>query len=91
MVQKFSFNFPPMKGLENFTVQEQLAHISQETGECIAAFYDGDEYDIVSEAMDIIHAVETLLRMKGIVGDKADELRNTVEHKNRIRGYYGEQ
>ena len=90
-MQKFHFNFPPMNGLENFTVQEQLAHISQETGECIAAFYDDDEYGMVSEAMDVIHAVETLLRMKGIIEDKADELRNDVEYKNRIRGYYGEQ
>ena len=87
----FWFNFPPIKGLENFTKQEQIAHINTEVMELMEAFYAGDNWMIAVEAMDIIHAVETFLRMSGIVGDVADMYRKECENKNRIRGYYDEQ
>ena len=41
------------------------------------------------ELMDVIHAAETALRME-FEPCEVDELRDTVEAKNRERGYYGE-
>ncbi len=87
----FQFNFPPVKGLEEFADQEQLAHINTEVIELIEAWEDGGRYNMALEAMDVIHAVETFLRMKGIIGEVADYYRDECEHKNRVRGYYDEQ
>ena len=87
----FWFNFPPIKGLDEFTDEEQLAHINTEVIELIEAWEDNDRYHMALEAMDVIHAVETFLRMKGITGEVADYYRDECEQKNRVRGYYDEQ
>ena len=87
----FWFNFPPIKGLDEFTDEEQLAHINTEIIELLEAWEDNDRYHMALEAMDVIHAVETFLRMKGITGEVADYYRDECERKNRIRGYYDDQ
>lgn len=93
-----------MKNLGDFTISDQLAKIEDETKEAIKACGDygcvqletrfdspqaekaREEY--LMELLDIIHCVETALRMEYVDEAEYERIRQLVIEKNRKRGYY---
>lgn len=51
---------------------------------------DNDRCEYGKELMDVIHAAETALRI-GFSDAEVAELRDAVDEKNRVRGYYGSE
>lgn len=75
------YTFPPIQAESVF---EQILKIREEAGEVMAAIPEG-RYRVAEEAMDTIHACETLLRQLGV---DYDEMAAQVAAKNKRRGYY---
>lgn len=98
----FSYHFPAMAKLSEWSNLEQMAKIQEEVGEALNAL---DNYRMLQdmnaltssimeerwsygmELFDAIHAAETALRME-FSPEEAKELRDAVEEKNRERRYY---
>lgn len=97
------YRFPAMARLGEWTNEWQAERVRGEILEACNALWDYDmglrlkkpntyarrtAYGM--ELMDVIHAAETALRME--FGDaEVDGLRDKVEEKNRVRGYYGKE
>lgn len=93
-----------MKNLGDFTISDQLAKIEDETKEAIKAcgdygcvqlktWFDSPEAEkareeYLMELLDIIHCVETALRMEDVDEAEYERIRQLVIEKNRRRGYY---
>lgn len=70
----------------------QTVKVAEELVEAQEAMLDGRSADAAVEAMDVIHAAETLLRiLEDEEGVDLDATYRTVVFKNRMRGYYGEE
>ena len=84
----FEFSFPKYRSLP-FNRRERIAqakHIRQEARETLHEAVSDDEFAMLVEAMDTIHAAETLLRpypQRVLDNAKAEVIR-----KNEERGYY---
>lgn len=78
------FMFPPIK--DRPSVLDQALKIQEEAGEILAAISEG-RHRIAEEAVDTIHACETLIRQLGV---DYDAVVVGVIEKNRARGYYAE-
>ena len=84
----FEFNFPKYRKLP-YNRRERIAqakHIRQEARETLHEAVSDDEFAMLVEAMDTIHAAETLLRpypQRVLDNAKAEVIR-----KNEERGYY---
>lgn len=71
---------------------EQALKVAEEALEMQRAVLDLDFWAAAMEAMDVIHAAETLLRrLEAWHGIDLDDVRDEVVAKNRERGYYGEE
>lgn len=93
------YRFPAMADYQYFTRNHQDKKIRSEVEEMHEARIALDLYEPYErkwilrrneygiELMDIIHAVETSLRME-FTDKEIDELHRAVEDKNRERGYY---
>lgn len=88
------YRFPRLKEIEQLSRKDQVAKIRSECIEADKAsirygLYRGEDErsDYGIELMDVIHAVETALRME-FDDEEVKELRDHTERKNRERGYY---
>lgn len=96
----FVYNFPKhndARTLPQYPRQSQLCKILEEVTELNEALLDYDKgacslVAVAMEAMDVIHATETLLRQIERAYDfrlfTMDEVYDRVIEKNRERGYY---
>lgn len=99
-----TYQFPRMKNIGDWIIQDQLAKIQDETKEAIYACgnygcvqlttgYASPNAELARkeylvELMDIIHCVETALRMEDVDNEEYEQVRQLVIEKNRKRGYY---
>lgn len=97
------YRFPATVRLGEWTNEQQVAKVWDEAFEAVDALHEclwdydtGTRREEMEEAdrtaygmelMDVIHAAETALRME-FTGEEVDALRDKVEEKNRVRGYY---
>ena len=94
------YRFPAMANLGEWTNEQQADKVRGESLEACNALWDYDmgarfgKPDTTKrrtaygmELMDVIHAVETALRME-FSDAEVGGLRDAVEDKNRKRGYY---
>ena len=84
----FEFNFPKYRSLP-YNRRERVAqakHMLQEARETLHEAVSDDEFAMLVEAMDTIHAAETLLRPypQRVLNQAQAE----VVRKNEERGYY---
>lgn len=84
----FEFNFPKYRSIP-YNRRERVAqakHIRQEARETVHEAASDDEFAMLVEAMDTIHAAETLLRPypQRVLNQAQAE----VVRKNEERGYY---
>lgn len=75
------------------SAKAQAVKIAEELDEVQEALFDGHPAIAAVEAMDVIHAAETLLRIldtsePDVAPDAAYRI---VVRKNGVRGYYGEE
>lgn len=101
------YRFPAMAQLGDWVIQDQLAKIKDETDEVITACgeygckqlatgYASPESEkareeYLMELMDVIHCVETALRMEDVDNKECERIQQLVIEKNRKRGYYGKE
>jgi len=90
MKTKYEYVFPAIRGFRRITMQEQMAKINEEAYELQMEILSEKKSRrwILLEAMNVIHAVETLFR---IMEAKDDELEAAVcetMYDNEKRGYY---
>lgn len=83
-----TYTFPPTKFATENTASEQLAHINSELDELIDAHLFKGDKDVVEEALDMIHSIETMLRMYEACGVDIEDMKDHVIAKNRARNYY---
>lgn len=94
------YRFPAMAKLGEWTLMQQRSKLLEETFEAASEAYElyaarlthTDHVEDCRrlygmELMDVIHAAETALRME-FADEEVEKLRDTVEEKNRKRGYY---
>lgn len=99
-----SYQFPRMKDTDKWDIYDQFAKIKEEVNEAeyacgtygyvqLTTGYASpnaeiarDEY--LMELVDIIHCVETALRIEDVTEDEYEEIKRLVIEKNRKRGYY---
>jgi NTP pyrophosphatase (non-canonical NTP hydrolase) len=98
----FAYNFPPHKDaqtLPQYPRQTQMCKILEEVVELNEALLNYDKgmcniIPVAMEAMDVIHATETLLRQIEKSIDfrlfTMDEAYDKVIKKNKERGYYAD-
>lgn len=93
MEAKYTFVFPKIKGCEDFTMQEQMAKINEEAYELQTEILSEKKSRrwILLEAMNVIHAVETLFRSMYATDAELEAAVAETMYDNQIRGYYGEQ
>ena len=82
------YRFPELKGLETFSMEDQIQKMREEIEELSNAYYSVHE-DILFgvELMDVIHSVETAIRQT-FTDDEVEMLYNLVIAKNKKRDYY---
>lgn len=86
----WEYRFPEVAGKP--PLPEQALKVAEEALEVQRAALDQDFQAAAVEAMDVIHAAETLLRrLEAGYGIDPDDVRDDVVAKNRERGYYGEE
>lgn len=85
----YEYNFPPTKWADSATDSQQCEKIWEEVGELQAAIDDGDYVSMLVEAMDVICAVETLLRMHN--WQSVEGAHAIVWGKNTERGYWADE
>lgn len=91
----YEYQFPAMKKLDEWSFGDQIAKINFETSELVEALLctEGNIDEILGvvagEAMDVIHATETLLRILEKHGVKIDVIHRSTIEKNEKRHYYG--
>lgn len=86
------YNFPAYRDLpceaDSASVEAQAQKVVEEALELAEAAHKGEGSErVMEEALDVVQAVETLLRAYG--SKRVFESRNGVIDKNRARGYYG--
>lgn len=82
------YRFPPI-AIKPKSLADQIDKLYEEVGEVWDAFIDQAGVEVIGmELLDIIHAVETALRME-FEDSEVEELRAKVIEKNGRRGYYG--
>lgn len=84
----FEFNFPKYRSIP-YNRRERVAqakHIRQEALETVHEAVSDDEFAMLVEAMDTIHAAETLLRP--YPQRLLNQAQAEVVRKNEERGYY---
>ena len=93
MATKYTFMFPKIKGCEDITMQEQMAKINEEAYELQTEILSEKKSRrwILLEAMNVIHAVETLFRSMCATDAELEAAVSETMYDNQIRGYYGEQ
>ena len=82
------YRFPKCTKAEQSTASTQIVKVLEEVHE-LAEVQNDDPFDtvrIIEETWDVIHAAEGVLRkyQPALV----EFVRDSVEHKNRERGYY---
>lgn len=82
----FNYNFPAI--VTNNTLFRQFKKIQEEAHELEGTWEWKNTEATDEEVMDVIHACETYLRIRERQGANIDDIRQQVENKNRIRGYY---
>ena len=84
----FKFNFPKYRSLPYNRMERiaQAKHIRQEARETVHEAVSDDEFAMLVEAMDTIHAAETLLRP--YPQRMLNQAQAEVVRKNEERGYY---
>lgn len=91
MSKEINFSFPRSRFTNN-PPYIQLQHIKSELEELDQAYMvEIDINRVAEEAMDLIHSVETLLRILEIRFDiDVDRIKTMVIGKNQARGYYND-
>jgi hypothetical protein len=87
------FNFPKVKFADENSVRDQLRHVVSEMFEVIDGYMGESGHVVVGieeEVMDLTHSLETFwrIRMRTHGVRHVELLRERVEEKNRLRGYY---
>lgn len=83
------YRFPAMAHLDECTLNGQAEKVYEEANELTEAQARNDSYyERDFEAMDVIHAAENYLRMRGHSPETLEMLMKLVIEKNRKRGYY---
>ena len=82
----YDYNFPKIKGSEDFSAIVQAKKIEEELKELLIEIEEEDETAILMEAIDVIIATETLLRQHP--RELVDAAANMVYMKNRVRDYW---
>lgn len=86
-LEELSYRFPTHKDAWKLTLQQAMAKVSEESHELMFAVLDGEGDDrVVEEALDTIHACETLLRR--YPAECVAAAMDAVVEKNRARSYY---
>lgn len=86
----WSYRFPELARIPE--VANQTAKVAEEVVEAQRAVFEWEYDEAAVEAMDVIHAAETLLRcLEGRFGADLDAAYEEVVAKNGVRGYYGEE
>lgn len=99
-----SYQFPRMKDTAKWGIYEQFDKIKEEVNEAeracgtygyvqLATGYASPNAELarngyLMELVDIIHCVETALRIEDVTDDEYEEIKRLVIEKNRKRGYY---
>lgn len=78
------YNFPPLKNYDDIPLSTQLSKIREELEELERADTD---FQRALEALDLLHAIETYLRILELFID-VDDIKEYVIKKNQDRGYY---
>jgi hypothetical protein len=93
-----AFTFPETKFVSTNTPFQQVRHIVSEIFEVCVDLWKGQHYKAMVECYDVIHSVETLIRILArrfewtlAIEWQAESLKKVVEDKNRRRGYYVEK
>lgn len=82
--------FPRSKFVDENNTWTQLDHVQSEFKELIDAYFNDPAGRMAEEAGDLIHSVETFLRiLQERQGINLDEVQRHIQEKNRQRGYYG--
>lgn len=85
----WTYRFPELARIPE--VANQTAKVAEEAVETQRAVFEWEYDEAAVEAMDVIHAAETLLRcLERRFGADLDAAYEEVVAKNRARGYYGE-
>lgn len=82
------YRFPKCTRAQQNTASTQIVKVLEEVHE-LAEVQNHDPFDtvrIIEETWDVIHAAEGVLRKYRI--DLVEYVRESVEQKNRERGYY---
>lgn len=83
------YRFPAMAELDEYTLEDQVKKVREEAEELVKVEGCGNSYyEQDFEAMDVIHAAESYLRMRHHSPETLEMLRQLVIEKNRKRGYY---
>lgn len=86
----WSYRFPELARIP--AAADQTVKVVEEAVEAQRAVFEWKFHEAAVEAMDVIHASETLLRLlEGRLGADLDAAYEEVVAKNRARGYYGEE
>lgn len=85
----WTYRFPEMARIPD--LDDQTVKVVEEAVETQRAVFEWKFHEAAVEAMDVIHAAETLLRfLDGRLGADLDAAYEEVVAKNRARGYYEE-
>lgn len=90
MEVKYEFVFPKIKDCENLTMQEQMAKINEECYElqCEILSEKKSRRWILYEAMNVLHAIETLFRTMECRKEELEAAITETMYDNEKRGYY---
>jgi len=90
---EYKYVFPAIKGCESLTMQEQMAKINEEAYElqCEILSEKKSRRWILYEAMNVLHALETLFRSMECRKEELTAAIMETMYDNEKRGYYGEQ
>lgn len=82
----YTYAFPKL-GFQPENVNEQLKKIDEEVLETMRESWLRDDFEMLVECFDVIHACETLLRL--YPQSSVDDAYEECIRKNKERDYYG--
>jgi hypothetical protein len=87
------YNFPATRFANENSLEQQLVHIISEMDEVSQAYNEESPERLTEEIFDLLHSVETAIRMIEKEMGKKDmaKIELSVWKKNLERGYYGEK
>ena len=84
-----AYRFPAVANIKDIQAFEQMDKVNEEVAEANDAYITESNERFVEELLDVIHAIETEIRIVMPDPEKVEEARQRVIEKNARRGYYG--